>query len=267
MFLNDGLLTSGLAQGIPTLWSYANIASQVVLPIGYTILALFFLLELLRCSSKVESTGGGTGMGAQMIAAVLIKLALCKLLIDNTSTLMTAIFDGMSYLTTQVSQALSGQTTPTMPALQLTMLDLDTMSLGFMSGLGFLAPAIVVLLLVAATWIVSRLMIYLRFIQAYLYLIIAPIPLATLPEDEWSQIGKSFVKSFAAVAIHGTILFLTMAFFPVIVEGIAQQLTAAGSIGGGEIMGALLQEAFFALLLLFSLSGTTRIANSICNAM
>lgn len=254
-------LMASLAQGIPALYSYASLANQALLPVGYTILSLFFLLDLVQCVSKVESAGGGTSMGIQMISGLLVKLALCKLLMDNVSAFMTGIFDSMAQITAQVARVVPISTAPTW--LELDTAELMVLNLTIISGLPYLLLSLLVLLLVAFVWLRAQLMIYLRFIEAYLYLIVSPIPLATLPGGEWSQIGKNFIKSFVSVAIQGTLLYLTMAFYPVLVSSLSQSAAAVND----TILSALLQETFYALLLLFVLGGTTRLANSICSAM
>lgn len=258
-----GPLTNGLSEGIPAVYALAEQAHRLVLPVGYTILALFFLLELVQCSTRVESAGGGPTMGVQMIFGVLIKLALCKLVMDNTAALMGGIFDGMNYLTEQIATVCSVTVDPTLLQLPLTSAELLILNMTIIGGVPYLILALVVLLLVAFVWLRSRLMIYLRFIEAYLYLIVAPVPLATLPGGEWSQIGKNFLKSFAAVAIQGTLLYLVLAIFPVLVSFLVQNVIDLGD----TILSALLQEAFYALLLLSALSGTTRLAEKICNSM
>lgn len=263
MLQTAGPLTSSLSDGIPAVYALAEQAHRIVLPVGYTILALFFLLELVRCSTKVESAGGGASMGVQMIFGVLVKLALCKLVMDNTAVLMGGIFDGMNYLTRQLATVCSVTVDPTLLQLPLGSAELLILNLTIVGGVPYLILGLVVLLLVAFVWLRSRLMIYLRFIEAYLYLIVAPVPLATLPGEEWSQIGKSFLKSFAAVAIQGTLLYLTLSFYPVLVSALVQNVVNLGD----TIISALLQEAFYALLLLFALSGTTRLADKICNSM
>lgn len=200
-------------------------------------------------------------MGVQMISGLMVKLALCKLLMDNTDTLMIGIFDSMAQVTTRVAQVvpISIETTVT-PLDSATVLSLN---LNIFAGLGYYLIALLLLLLLAFVWLRVRLMIYLRFVEAYLYLIVSPIPLATLPGGEWGQIGKNFLKSFASVAIQGTLLYLTLAFFPALVSSLVHGV----AVMEDTIFSALLQEALFALLLLFALSATTRMADKVCNAM
>ena len=57
-----------------------------------------------------------------------------------------------------------------------------------------------------------------RFIEIYMYVAISPIPIATFPSEDLSQIGKNFLKSFAAVCLQGTLIYLILTFFPVILS-------------------------------------------------
>lgn len=255
---SDGILTADLSGGIPALYTYAAAAQEVVLPIGYTILALFLLLGLVDCIKKAESAGGGGTMSVQMTIGLLIRLCVCKALIDNSGLLMNAIFSAMNYITTQVAAVCSLTGTYTGPEIDLGFLD-------DFFGVAMIVPLIlslIVMLLIAMAWVQSRKMFYLRLIEAYLYFIVAPIPLATLPSEEWGQIGRNFLKSFAAVAIQGTLLYLTLAFAPVALTAMS---TIDTSIIGG--IGVLLVEALYAALILAALKGIPRIASSICSAM
>lgn len=259
-----GPLTDGLDHGIPAVYTMALTAHQAILPVGYIILAVFFLLELLRCVRRVESTGGGATMGLQMIFGILIKFVLCKAVMDNAGALMCGVFDGINFLTEQISTVCGITVDSTLLQLPPTSIaEIIALNLNVVGGVPYLVLALLVLLLIGFAWLRARLMIALRFIEAYLYLAVSPVPLATLPEEEWSQIGKNFLKSFAAVAIQGTLLYLTLAFYPVIVASLAQNVIQMND----SILSALFQEAFYAVLLLFALSGTTRLASSICNAM
>lgn len=254
----SSMLTASLSDGIPALYRYAAIAQQVVLPIGYTVLSLFFLLALFDCSRKAESAGGGTTMGVEMIVGVLIKLVLCKILMDNADVLMTGIFDAVNYITVQISGIVPTETASV--TLELSLL--ESLALSIFGGLPYLLLGLVALLLMGLVWVRSRIMIWTRFLEAYMYLIISPVPIATLAGEEWSQVGKNFLKSFAAVAIQGTMLFLVLSFFPVLVNA----LSAAVS-GLGGLLGALAMECLYSLLLLSALSGTSRMAEKICGAM
>lgn len=262
MFLSSELFTGKLSEGIPALYQYAISANQVVLPIGYTILSLFFLLELLRCSTRAEGSGGGAAMGVQMSVGVLVKLGLCKLLMDQTPTLLSAIFDMVGYLTGQIAANVSAGAVPPMPALEPGAVEIALLNTNILGALPYLLLSLIVLVLVAVVWVRSRLMVVMRFIEAYLYLIVAPVPLATLAGGEWSQVGKNFLKNFAAVAIQGTLLYLALTFYPVATHAVTLLITGAGVAASAGILGGLLLQAFFAVLLMALLAGVTQLSKT-----
>ena len=57
--------------------------------------------------------------------------------------------------------------------------------------------------------------VYGRFFKLYMYTAIAPIPLATFAGEPTQNIGKSFLKSYAAVCLEGAIIVLACIIFSV----------------------------------------------------
>lgn len=251
---SDSSLLSDLPDAYPEIYRFASAAQRAILPVGYTILALFFLLELWNISKRVESAGGGHQMGVELIIGALVKMLVCRLIITNADLLMQGIYDVFRHITAlvaSVSPASFGDIDLTVPSVEG----------GFFYKVGCLILALLVFVLTAGSWLLSRGLIFLRFIELYIYLIVSPVPLATLPSDEWGQIGKTFLKSFASVALQGTLIFIVFAIFPLYLS-----ISNEFAIGGGY-MGSLLRAAGGCLLLLVSLFATSRLANSIAGAM
>ena len=55
--------------------------------------------------------------------------------------------------------------------------------------------------------------VYGRFFKLYLYAAIAPIPLSTFAGEPTQNVGKSFLKSYAAVCLEGAIIVLACIIF------------------------------------------------------
>lgn len=268
LVLRDGMLTDKLSEGIPALYQFALEAHKAVLPVGYTILALFFLLELLRCSTRAENSG--TTLSVQMIAGILVKLGLSKAVMDYAPSLMSAVWDGTCYVTTQIAHVAEGLTGGAgIPKVELGWWDsLMINNINVFGKIPYMVVGLITLLLMAVVWIRSRLMIFMRFVEAYLYLILAPIPLATLPGGEWAQLGKNFLKNFAAVAIQGTLLYTLMVFYPVVVSAAIGFINnTMGLPTDLKFLPVMLVQAFAAALLMGALSGVTQLSKSICSAM
>ena len=55
--------------------------------------------------------------------------------------------------------------------------------------------------------------VYGRFFRLYLYTAIAPVPLSTFAGEPTQNVGKSFIKSYAAVCLEGAIIVLACIIF------------------------------------------------------
>ena len=67
-------------------------------------------------------------------------------------------------------------------------------------------------------WVLSFIMIlsvYGRFFKMYMYTAISPIPLSTFAGEPTQNVGKSFLKSYAAVCLEGAIIVLACIIFSV----------------------------------------------------
>lgn len=257
--MSGSSLTSRLSVGISGLYAHVTTAREALLAIAYTILALFFLLELVRCVQRAEA-GGGQRLGVELIVVALVKMAFCKVIIDNSGLLMEALYDVIRSVIT----LLAGNGTVTASITETVTADLS--GVNFFTCLLYMVLGFVVLVVVGAVWVLTKLIIALRFIEIYLYLTVAPIPLATLPSEEWSSIAKSFLRSFLAVCIQGVLIFLVLSFFPVVIADPLLQFSLNGS-GQLALLGGMLKALCYSLLLGVTLLATTRLANSIVGAM
>ena len=60
---------------------------------------------------------------------------------------------------------------------------------------------------------ITLMSVYGRFFKLYLYTAIAPVPLSTFAGEPSQSVGKSFIKSYAAVCLEGAIIVLACIIF------------------------------------------------------
>lgn len=242
--LNDGL------------YGYVKtIMQSVVMPVAYTILALFFMLELYKASQRVEGIGGGSSLGAEVVFRAMFKMALCKMAVDSSLLFMETIYAVFQNITSGIETAVTIEAGVD-GAIDLNALNrhIDSLSLG--GQIGMLIELVIVKF---GVWIIMGLVKVIciaRFIEIYMYVAISPIPIATFPSDEMSQIGKNFLKSFAAVCLQGTLIFLVLTFFPVL---LSEQLI-------GDDVSAF-NLLLYSLVLILAVFGANRYAKSMLNAV
>lgn len=257
-----GVLTGDLSLGLPKLYPLVNdIMDIVILPVAYVVLALFFILEIYRASVRVDGMGGGVAnLGAEIIFRIMLRMVLCKLAVDSVPLILNAIYSLTTYITSGVHGVMSDVDFNYGIGIEVEALRSAVESLGFWTGLVSLILCFIVFLISLVAVGISHVIIVTRFIELYLYYAIAPIPIATLPSDELSSIGKNFLKSFAAVSLQGTLIYIILTFFPVLLNGTFLTDT-------DNIFLALLGVLGYSIVLVIAVFTTGRWAKSICNAM
>ena len=112
-------------------------------------------------------------------------------------------------------------------------------------------------LCITAITICVFLIIYGRMIEIYLTVSIAPIPLATMANREWGQLGNNYLKSLFALAFQGFLIIVCVAIYAVLVQSIPMADSVHGAIWG---------TAGYTILLCFTLFKTGSLAKSVFQA-
>ncbi|MBR4020967.1 MAG: hypothetical protein IKI99_06605, partial [Firmicutes bacterium] len=84
---------------------------------------------------------------------------------------------------------------------------------GFFESIPLWAVTLIGSLVITILSFIMILTVYGRFFKIYLYTAIAPIPLSSFAGQPTEQIGKSFLKSYAAVCLEGAIIILACIIF------------------------------------------------------
>ena len=109
-------------------------------------------------------------------------------------------------------------------------------------------------------WVLSIcifIVIYGRMIEIYMVTSIAPIPMATMVNREWGQMGSNYLRSLFALGFQAFLIMVCVAIYAVLVQGIS---------AGGDIGTALWTCIGYTVLLCFTLFKTSSVAKSVFNA-
>jgi hypothetical protein len=132
---------------------------------------------------------------------------------------------------------------------------LQTMSVGGLIGLFFEIQ--IIRLCMAIMGIVIFVIVWGRMLEIYLTISIAPIPLSTMVNREWSSVGNNYLKALLALAFQGFLIMVCVAIYAVLVGSIAD---------APNIHVAVWSVAGYTALLAFILLKTGNIAKSVFNA-
>lgn len=174
--------------------------------IGYALLVLFFVIGV------VKTAGSFTEIKKPEHALKLfIRFILAKTAVSYGLDLMMALF-GVAQGAISTIMSASG-----LSAVQATTLPPEIVTKISAVSFGESIPLWLVTLLGSLfIWVLSLIMIltvYSRFFKLYMATALAPIPLAAFAGEPTSSIGKSFLKSYAAICLEGCVIVLACIIF------------------------------------------------------
>lgn len=103
--------------------------------------------------------------------------------------------------------------------------------------------------------------VYGRFFKLYLYTAIAPIPLSAFAGEPSANIGKSFLKSYAAVCLEGAVIVLGCIVFSAFASSPPSVDASASPV---TMVWMYMGELIFNLLVL---TGTVKMADRVVREM
>jgi len=260
------LVISSTAGGlISEMYNYAIRVAEVSKAVAYSVLALFFLLELHKVSLRADGAGSGSSLSVEIVFRVLIKMVLCKMAVDSAPLILRSIYDLSVYLSGIIVTE-HGAGVDAVPFDPAALLNLDTIreelnKLNFFMSFLILIMSIFTFLPMSAATLIGGAILFARLLEFFVYLAISPIPIATLGHEEMSQIGKNFLKSVAAVCLQGTLIILVLTFFPLMLK------IAFVTTGTDNTLGVLLGVQLYSIALVMGVLGAGKWAKQICNAM
>ena len=144
---------------------------------------------------------------------MFIRFALAKGAITYGMELMLAILDIIQGIISVVMNTAGfGMTEQTvLPEEIVTAVE----ECGFLESIPLWAITLIGGLLIWVLSFVMILSVYGRFFKLFMYTAIAPIPLSAFAGEPSQNIGKSFVKSYAAVCMEGVVIVLSCIIFSV----------------------------------------------------
>lgn len=176
--------------------------------IGYALLVLFFVIGMVKtCGSFAEVKK------PEHAIKLFIRFALAKGVITYGMELMLALLNIIQGVISSIMNAAgfgSPQNT-VLPSEIVTAIE----DCGFFESIPLWAVTLIGGLFIWVLSFVMILSVYGRFFKMYMYTAIAPIPLSTFAGEPSQNVGKSFLKSYAAVCLEGAIIVLACIIFSV----------------------------------------------------
>ncbi len=189
-----------------TIWNVIINIHGALQAIGYSLLVLFFVVGVMKtCGNFAEMKR------PEIALKMFIRFILAKASIDYGLELMMALFDIVQGIVAKI-MATSGLATIEETVLPDSIIQAIEES-GFWESVPLWAVTLIGSLFITVLSFIMIMTVYGRFFKIYLYTAIAPVPLASFSGEPSSSVGKSFIKSYAAVCLEGAIIVLGCIIF------------------------------------------------------
>lgn len=228
-----------------------NLSNNVILPIAGIILALVMTMEFIRI---IMDKNNMHDFDTWSILMWVFKTACAILIVSNTWNIVMAVFDVSQTVVNNAAGIIVGNTDIELvtEGLEETLMAMELSSL---IGLWFQSMIVGVTMHILS--IIIMLICFGRMIEIYLVTSVAPIPMATMMNHEWSQMGQNYLRSLFALAFQGFLIIVCVAIYAVLVQNMVVESDISMAIW--TVMG-------YTVLLCFTLFKTSSLAKSVFNA-
>lgn len=228
-----------------------NLSELVILPIAGIILTFILCYELI---TMIIDKNNMNEFETFTLFKWIFKTFVAVYILSNTFNIVMAIFTLAQNAVNSSAGLISGSLNVNVALADLAA-QLDNMEIGEL--LGLYLQSLILRLVMMAVSICVFLIIYGRMIEIYLVISIAPIPLSTMINREWSSVGNNYLKSVFALAFQGFLIMICVGIYSVLLQSIPS---------AGNIHAAIWGTVGYTLLLCMILFKTGSIAKGLFSA-
>lgn len=193
------------------IWEIIQDIHGALMAIGLALLVLFFVVGVIKtCGSFTEVKK------PEHAVKLFVRFAIAKGVVTYGLELMRALFEIVQGIISTIMKAsgLGNNNELILPDEMVEAIE----DCGFFESIPLWAVTLICSLVITILSFIIILSVYARFFKLYIYTAIAPVPLSTFAGEPTQQIGKSFLKSYAAVCLEGAIILLACIIFSVFAE-------------------------------------------------
>ena len=184
-----------------SIWDVMVNINDALKAISYALLVLFFLMGIMRQFNSFSEL-----KRPEQALKLFLRFVLAKAAVTWGLDLMMAMFTIAQGIVAKIMETsgVVGQGGMSLPQSMIDTIE----ACGFWESVPLWAVTLIGSLIVTVLSFIMIMTVYGRFFKIYIYAAIAPIPLSSFAGEETSHVGKSFIKSYAAVCLEGAIIVL-----------------------------------------------------------
>ena len=230
-----------------------SLSENVVVPIAGIILTFVMCLELIQL---LIDRNNMHDFETFIFFKWIFKTFAAVLIVTNTWNIVIGVFDVAQHVVSQAAGVIIGETALDVSTLLGDMeAKLMEMDIGPLFGLWFQSSLMGII-----AWVLSIcifIIVYGRMIEIYMVTSVAPIPMATMVNWEWGQMGQNYLRSLFALGFQAFLIMVCVGIYAVLVQNISV---------GSDVSAALWTCIGYTVLLCFTLFKSSSVAKSIFNA-
>ena len=230
-----------------------TLSENVVVPIAGIILTFVMCLELIQL---LIDRNNMHDFETFIFFKWVFKTFAAVLIVTNTWNIVMGVFDVAQHVVQQAAGVIISDTSVDITRI-LSNIEprLRAMDLGQLLGLWFQTSLMGII-----AWILSIcifIIVYGRMIEIYMVTSIAPIPMATMVNREWGQMGQNYLRSLFALGFQAFLIMVCVAIYAVLIQTISI---------GSDVAATLWTCIGYTVLLCFTLFKSSSLAKSVFNA-
>ena len=230
-----------------------NLSESVIVPIAGIILTFVTTYELIQ---MIIDRNNLHDFETFLFFKWIFKTFVAVTLVTNTWNIVMAVFDVAQHVVGSAAGVIVADMSLNLDSVIADMeARLMEMEIGPLLGLWF--QSLLVGMISWALTICIFVIVYGRMIEIYLDTSIAPIPMATMSNREWGQMGQNYLRSLFALGFQAFLIIICVAVYAVLVQTISVDTDVIKSIW--TCIG-------YTVLLCFTLFKTSSVSKGIFNA-
>lgn len=229
-----------------------SLSETVILPIAGIVITYVLTIELI--TMVMDKNSFHDNVDTFMFFKYIFKAGAAVLIVSHTFDITMGIFDVAQSVVSRAAGVISGSTAVDIDAAVAAM---ELEEYGIPELLLLMVETFIVSFGLRIMGIVITVILYGRMIEIYLMCSVAPIPMATITNKEWGQMGSNYLRGLMALGFQGFFLMLCVGIYAVLVNNM---------VVSDNVHGAVFSVAAYTVLLCFAMMKTGSLAKSVFNA-
>lgn len=249
-------VTLGTGSGV-NLWTrMETLCDTAVVPIAGMIMVVILLNDLLQ---MIMEGNNFRDFDISILFKWMFK-AVCGIILISNIYYITSGF--LSFGTAATNSAIDAIFGLDGTFMENTGITIDPTDMGIPELLLDLILSGFLLLIVGALLVVMIIVLASRMIEIFMYLTAAPLPIATMMNRDWGEIGKNWIRNMIALGFQGFFIVVALSIFQTIFDAVILSLNS----GGDSLTMQLILLMGYALALCFTILKAGSISKSVFHA-